>query len=87
MTTAHRSQVAALGSALHSPGPRRQKISKARSEFDRAGQMMRMASQGYTKRYASQILGLSADQAYRLCKKYGIEFIEPAQKPAKEEWP
>jgi len=77
ITTAHQQQIVALGSALHSPGPRRQQISKARSEFDLVQKMLSLASQGYTRRYASQILGLTADQAYRLCKRHFIDFVDP----------
>lgn len=77
ITTAHQQQIAALGSALHSPGARRQRLNRERAEFDLVQKMLSLASQGYTRRYASQILGLTADQAYRLCKRHFIDFADP----------
>lgn len=48
--------------------------------------LLEMAQQRYTQRYAADILGLSTMQAYRLCKKYDIQFCGAPRKRAEEEW-
>lgn len=76
MTTAHQRQVATLGSALSTPGPRRLQNQKAREQFDLAGRVLRMAEQRYTQRYAAMILGMTRPQIDHLCRKFSIKFGE-----------